>query len=35
METGDRQNALRYFRYTQDRFPELRPMVAPYLKKLQ
>ena len=35
LETGDRQNALHYFRYTQDRFPELRPMVAPFLKKLQ
>lgn len=34
-EKGDRANALRYFQYTYDRFPQLREKTAPHLKLLQ
>lgn len=35
LQMGDKRNALRYFRYTQERFPRLQGGVAPYMRNLQ
>lgn len=34
LQTGDRTNAIRYFKYTRDKFPHLTPKVMNYLKDL-